>query len=66
MDQVEDEYYLSRENLGRKPAGSTDCAGSSTTELDKSLCPATCGKTKDIKQFCKETLKIDLEVSQSP
>lgn len=43
MDQVEDEYYLPREKSGRKIAGSTDCTGSSTTELDKSLCSATCG-----------------------
>lgn len=69
MDQVEDEYCLPREKLGRKIAGSTDSTGSSTTELDKSLCPAICGRTQDIKELCrwsKQMLQTDLKVSENP
>lgn len=52
MDQAEDEYRLPRQKPGRKIAGSTDCNGSSTTEMDKSLCLATCGRTQGIREFC--------------
>lgn len=68
MDQVEDEYYLPRKKPGRKNAGSTDCTGRNTTELDKILCPALFGRTQDIKEFCsysKQILKMHLKVSKN-
>lgn len=52
MDQVEDEDCLPRKKPSRKIAGSPDCTGNSTTELDKSLCPATCGRIQDIEELC--------------
>lgn len=68
MDQLEDEYYLPKKKPGRKIAGSTDCTGSSTTELDKILCPALFGRTHNIKEFCsysKQILKMHLKASKN-
>lgn len=57
MDQVEDEDCLPRKKPVRKIAGSPCCTGSSTTELDKSLCPATFGRTQDIEKLCSWSMK---------
>lgn len=65
MDQIDDEDCLARKKPGRKIAGSPDCTGSSTTELDKSLCPAV-AEPKSFVVGAWQMLKIDLEDSQIP